>query len=106
MVGSVRFASVRLLLQHSSMIHHRPAGAATACHELHLNLGAAALQANLHLKASAFRVERTFLIGLRAQKPETRQKFFALYNDLVPKHMYYVGMRELELDIYQLHLIE
>ncbi|CAL5225074.1 g7852 [Coccomyxa viridis] len=28
------------------------------------------------------------------------------YNDLVPKHMYYVGMRELELDIYQLHLIE
>lgn len=28
------------------------------------------------------------------------------YNDLVPKHMYYVGMRELELDIYLLHLIE
>ena len=46
------------------------------------------LQANAHLKASAFRVERTFLIGLRAQKPETRQKFFALYNDLVPKTIF------------------
>ena len=33
-------------------------------------------------------MERTFLIGLRAQKPETRQKFFALYNDLVPKTIF------------------
>ncbi len=46
------------------------------------------MQANAHLKASAFRVERTFLIGLRAQKPETRQKFFALYNELVPKTIF------------------
>ena len=28
------------------------------------------------------------------------------YNDLVPKHMYYVGMRELELDIYLIQFIE
>ena len=28
------------------------------------------------------------------------------YNDLVPKHMYYVGLKELELDIYLLQLIE
>ena len=48
----------------------------------------ACTQANAHLKASAFRVERTFLIGLRAQKPETRQKFFALYNELVPKTIF------------------
>lgn len=33
-------------------------------------------------------MERTFLIGLRAQKPETRQKFFALYNELVPKTIF------------------
>jgi hypothetical protein len=46
------------------------------------------MQANAHLKASAFRVERTFLIGLRAQKPDTRQKFFALYNELVPKTIF------------------
>lgn len=42
-------------------------------------------------------------LGPHWERPFTSR---TTYNDLVPKHMYYVGMRELELDIYQLHLIE
>lgn len=47
------------------------------------------LQANQVLRAAAFqRVERSYLIGLRAQRPETRAKFFALYDGSVPRRLF------------------
>ncbi|CAK0765983.1 hypothetical protein CVIRNUC_003313 [Coccomyxa viridis] len=42
-------------------------------------------------------------LGPYWEQPFTRS---TTYNDLVPKHMYYVGLKELELDIYLLQLIE
>lgn len=41
------------------------------------------------VRTAAFqRVERSYMIGLRAQKPETRQKFFELYHASVPKTIF------------------
>ena len=41
------------------------------------------------LRADMFaRVERTYLMGLRAPQPELRQRFFALYHAAIPCTLY------------------
>ena len=41
------------------------------------------------LRRAAFvQIERTYMIGLRASRPETRAKFFQLYHDALPRALY------------------
>lgn len=41
------------------------------------------------LRQAAFvQIERTYMIGLRASRPETRAKFFQLYHEALPRVLY------------------